>query len=110
MSFGAGVIAAEKFGAIEIVDPKPYAVGSIAETFSKYTHLGKVLPAIGYGRSQMEELKETIHRIPCDIVIIGTPIDLRKIIHIEKPTDRVRYELQETSIPTLKELLETRLK
>ncbi|MEK6558653.1 MAG: cyclic 2,3-diphosphoglycerate synthase [Planctomycetota bacterium] len=110
MSFGAGVIAAEKFGAIEIVDPKPYAVGSIAETFSKYTHLGKVLPAIGYGRSQMEELKETIHRIPCDIVIIGTPIDLRKIIHIEKPTDRVRYELQETSTPTLKELLETRLR
>ena len=73
-------------------------------------HIGKLLPAIGYGHSQMEELEETIRRIPCDVVIIGTPIDLRKIIHIDKPTDRVRYILQEISIPTLKELLETRLK
>ncbi len=110
MSFGAGVLAAEKFGAKEIIDPKPFATGSIAEMFSKYTHIGKVLPAMGYGFSQLEELKETIHRIPCDIVIVGTPIDLRKVIPIKKPTDRVKYELQETSTPTLKELLETKLK
>ena len=110
MAFGAGILAAEKYGALEVIDPRPYAVGSIAETFGKYPHIGKLLPAIGYGHSQMEELEETIRRIPCDVVIIGTPIDLRKIIHIDKPTDRVRYLLREISTPTLKELLETRLK
>ena len=95
---------------LEVVDPRPYAVGTIAETFRKYPHIGKLLPAVGYGHSQMEELRETIHRIPCDVVIIGTPIDLRKIFHINKPTDRVRYRLQEISTPTLKELLEAQLK
>jgi len=110
MSFGAGMLAAEKYGALEVIDPRPYAVGSIAETFRKYPHIGKLLPAMGYGHSQMEELEETIHRIPCDVVIIGTPVDLRKIIHIDKPTDRVRYLLRERGTPTLKELLEIRLK
>jgi len=110
MAFGAGTLAAEKYGAEETVDPRPYAVGSIAETLKKYPHIGNLLPAMGYGHLQIEELKETIHRIPCDVVIIGTPVDLRKIIQINKPTDRVRYTLQETSTPTLKELLETRLK
>ncbi|HHT9129862.1 MAG TPA: cyclic 2,3-diphosphoglycerate synthase [Candidatus Brocadiaceae bacterium] len=110
MPFGAGFLAAEKFGARDIVDPRPYAVGSLAETFSKYTHIGKLLPAMGYGHSQIEELKETIQRIPCDTVIIGTPIDLRKLIQIEKPTDRVRYDLEEIGTPTLKELLQLRLK
>ena len=110
MPFGAGFLAAKKFGARDIVDPRPYAVGSLAETFSKYTHIGKLLPAMGYGHSQIEELKETIQRIPCDTVIIGTPIDLRKLIQIEKPTDRVRYDLEEISTPTLKELLQLRLK
>ena len=109
MAFGAGILAAEKYGAVEVIDPRPYAVGSIAEIFRKYPHIGNLLPAMGYGHSQMEELEETIRRIPCDVVIIGTPIDLRKIIHIDKPTDRVRYFLREISTPTLKELLETRL-
>ncbi|MBU6392388.1 MAG: cyclic 2,3-diphosphoglycerate synthase [Planctomycetes bacterium] len=110
MPFGAGFLAAEKFGAKDIVDPRPYAVGSIAETLGKYTHIGKLLPAMGYGHSQMEELKETIRRIPCDTVIIGTPIDLGNLIQIEKPTDRVRYDLQEIGTPTLKEVLQLRLK
>ncbi|HHT9123984.1 MAG TPA: cyclic 2,3-diphosphoglycerate synthase [Candidatus Wunengus sp. YC63] len=110
MAFGAGMLAAEKHGAMEIVDPRPYAIGSIAETFGKYPHMGKLLPAMGYGQSQMEELRETIYRIPCDVVIIGTPVDLRKIISINKQTDRVRYFLQEISTPSLKELIETRLK
>lgn len=110
MAFGAGVLAAKQYGAREIIDPRPFAVGSIAETFEKYPHIGKLLPAMGYGHSQMEELRETIHRIPCDTVIIGTPIDLRKLISIDKPTDRVRYNLQETGTPTLKELLEARLR
>lgn len=110
MAYGAGVLAAQQYGALEIVDPRPYAVGSIAETFEKYTHIGNLLPAMGYGHSQMEELRETIHRTPCDIVIIGTPIDLRKLIPIDKPTDRVRYNLQEIGTPTLKELLEARLR
>ncbi|MCF6159639.1 MAG: GTPase [wastewater metagenome] len=105
MSFGAGTLAAEKFGAKDIIDPRPYAVGSIAQVFKEYAHIGKLLPAMGYGQSQMEELRETIHRTPCDSVIIGTPVDLRSLIHIEKPTDRVRYGFQEISTPTLKELL-----
>lgn len=109
MSFGAGVLAAKQYGAMEIVDPRPYAVGSIAETFGKYPHIGNLLPAMGYGHSQMEELRETIRLTPCDVVIIGTPIDLRKLIPIDKPTDRVRYNLQEISTPTLKEILEARL-
>lgn len=110
MAYGAGVLAAKQYGAKEIVDPRPYAVGSVAETFGRYPHTGNLLPAMGYGRLQMEELRETIHRTPCDIVIIGTPIDLRKLISIDKPTDRVRYNLQEISTPTLRELLESRLK
>lgn len=109
MSFGAGILAAEKFGAREIIDPRPFAVGSIAESFKKYPHIGNLLPAMGYGRAQMEELQETIRRIPCDIILIGTPVDLRKLMHIDKPTDRVRYTLQEKSPPTLKELLIKRL-
>ncbi|NUO08557.1 MAG: GTPase [Candidatus Brocadia sp.] len=110
MTFGAGVLAAKQYGAMEIVDPRPYAVGSIAETLEKYPHIRNLLPAMGYGHSQMEELRETIDRTPCDLVIIGTPIDLRKLISIDKPTDRVRYHLQEIGTPTLKELLETRLR
>jgi predicted GTPase len=109
MSFGAGVLAAEQYGAKELIDPRPYAVGSIAEAFKEYKHIGRVLPAMGYGDSQMEELRETIDRIPSDMVIIGTPVDLRKIIQINKPTDRVRYDLQEIGIPKLKEFLEKRL-
>lgn len=109
MAFGAGVLAAGQYGAKELIDPRPYAVGSIAEAFKEYKHIGRVLPAMGYGDSQMEELRETIDRIPSDMVIIGTPVDLRKIIQINKPTDRVRYDLQEIGIPKLKEFLEKRL-
>ena len=109
MAFGAGTVAAKMFGAGEIVDPRPYAVGTIAETLKKYTHIGNLLPAMGYGHDQIEELKKTIHRVPCDTVIIGTPIDLRKIIDIDKPTDRVRYNFHELSTPTLEELIRKRL-
>lgn len=110
MAFGAGTLAAERYKALEITDPRPYAVGSIAEIFVKYPHIGKLLPAMGYGHVQMEELRETIHRTPCDVVIIGTPVDLRRLISIDKPTDRVRYHFLETGTPTLKELIEARLR
>lgn len=110
MAFGAGTLAAERYKAQEIIDPRPYAVGSIAEIFEKYPHIGKLLPAMGYGHVQMEELRETIHRTPCDVVIIGTPVDLRRLISIDKPTDRVRYHFLETGTPTLKELIEARLR
>lgn len=110
MAFGAGTLAAERYEAKEIIDPRPYAVGSIAEIFEKYPHIGNLLPAMGYGHAQMEELRETIHRTPCDVVIIGTPVDLRRLISIDKPTDRVRYHLQEIGTPTLKELIEARLR
>ena len=110
MAFGAGVLAAKQYYSGEIVDPRPYAVGSIAEVFVKYPHIGNLLPAMGYGHVQMEELRETIHRTPCDVVIIGTPVDLRKLISIDKPTDRVRYHFQEIGTPTLQELLEARFR
>jgi len=106
MTYGAGVIAAKKFGAKEIIDPRPYAIGSIKTTFEKYSHLGNVLPAMGYGAKQIKELEETINQIPADVVIIGTPIDLRRVININKPAVRVRYELQEIGVPTLKDIIE----
>jgi predicted GTPase len=94
MSFGAATIAAKKFGAKEIVNPKPYAVGSIKETYAQYAHLGSILPAVGYGERQIAELEETIEATPCDVVLIGTPIDLRRMIKVNKPTVRVKYRLQ----------------
>ena len=110
MGFGAGVLAAKRYCAGEIVDPRPYAAGSIAEVFVKYPHIGNLLPAMGYGHAQREELRETIHRTPCNVVILGTPVDLKKLISIDKPTDRVRYHLQEIGTPTLQGLLESRLR
>ncbi|MBM4430210.1 MAG: GTPase, partial [Chloroflexi bacterium] len=95
MSYGAGVVAARRFGAADIVDPRPYAVGSIAETFRRYPATGPVLPAMGYGAKQVAELGETINSTPCDLVIIATPIDLRRMVKIHQPSQRVRYELQE---------------
>jgi predicted GTPase len=95
MALGAGWVAAQQHGAAEIVDPRPYAVGSIRETFERYPNTGRVLPAMGYGAEQTEELAETIRRVPADLVIIGTPIDLRKLIAIDKPALRVRYDLVE---------------
>jgi predicted GTPase len=106
MAYGAGVVAAKRFGASEIVDPHPYAVGSLIATYKKYPTTGAVLPAMGYGQKQTEELQQTIHNTPCDLVLIATPIDLTRLIKINKPIQRVRYELQEIGQPTLRELIE----
>jgi predicted GTPase len=95
MTFGAGHVAARAHGAAEIVDPRPFAQGSIKATFAKYTHLTDILPAMGYGSKQMADLKATIEKTPCDLVVVGTPIDLRGLIKIDKPSVRVTYELDE---------------
>jgi predicted GTPase len=108
MSYGAAVLAAKQSGAAELVDPRPFAVGSIKETFAKYPHVTELLPAMGYGRRQMEELRETIARSDADLVLIGTPIDLRRVIELDKPALRVTYRLQELGQPTIEELLAER--
>jgi predicted GTPase len=108
MAYGAGLVAARRYGAAEVIDPRPYAMGSIAETFAKYPTTGPVLPAMGYGDEQIQELEETINATPCDLVIIGTPIDLRRVVDIRHPADRVRYELQVIGQPTLAEILQAR--
>jgi len=105
MAYGAGWVAARRFGAREIIDPRPYAVGSILDTYAKYPTTGNVLPAMGYGDKQIQELGETINQAEADLVLIGTPIDLTRIIKINKPSQRVRYELQEIGQPTLAEVL-----
>ncbi len=110
MSFGAGVVAAQKFGAAELVDPRPYAVGSIRAAYDKYPQIGPLLPAMGYGARQIAELEETINRTPCDLVLVATPIDIRRVAEIRHPTDRVRYELQVLGVPTLETLLQPRLR
>lgn len=109
MAYGAGFVAANKFGAREIVDPRPYAVGSIRETYSQYPTTGAVLPAMGYSEQQIHEFEQTINAAPIDLVISATPIDLRRVIRIQPPTVRVRYELQEIGQPTLADLLKERL-
>lgn len=106
MSFGAGYIAAKKFGAKEIVDPRPYAVGSIIETYKKYPHLSNILPAMGYGKKQIKELEETINRADADVVVMGTPVDLRRFMNLNKPAVRVKYELEEIGKPKLRDVLE----
>jgi predicted GTPase len=108
MAYGAGWVAARRFGAAEIVDPRPYAVGSISETFQKYPNTGAILPAMGYGDEMVRELEETINNAKVDLVLIGTPIDLARLLHINKPTQRVRYELQEIGQPTLEEILKAK--
>lgn len=105
MKYGAGTIAAQKFEAAEIVDPRPYAVKSISDTYKKYPNIGILLPAMGYGDKQMKDLEATIAKVPCDAVIIGTPIDLRRVIKINKPAVRVSYNLQEIGHPDLKSIL-----
>lgn len=105
MAFGAGFVAAQRFGAGEIIDPRPYAVGSIKETYQKYPGTGMVLPAMGYGDKMMRDLEDTINAAEVDLVISGTPIDLTRIVKINKPLQRVRYELQEIGEPTLKTIL-----
>ena len=105
MKFGAGIVAAQKYGAAEIIDPRPFAVGSIKKTFEKYNHLDRVLPAMGYGNKQTRELAETIDRIDCDLVVSATPIDLNRVLTTSKKLLRVRYELEEIGSPTLKDVL-----
>ncbi len=108
MAYGAAWVAARRFGAAEIVDPRPYAVNSISATFEKYPTTGPILPAMGYGEAQTRDLEETIRRADVDLVLIGTPIDLNRVIKIDKPSQRVRYELQEIGQPTLADLLKAK--
>lgn len=108
MAYGAGFVAATRFGAKEIVDPRPFAVRSIAATYAKYPKTGAILPAMGYGAQQMKDLEDTINASDVDLVVIGTPIDLTRVIKINKPFQRVRYELQEIGKPTLEDLLKAK--
>ncbi len=110
MEYGAGAIAAWKFGAKELVDPRSKAVGSIKTTFEKYNHLGIILPAMGYGKKQVDELEKTINAIDCDLVLIGTPIDLSRIVNIKHETVRVKYDLQEIGHPDLMDVIKPFLK
>ncbi len=105
MKEGVGAIAARKFGAKKLIDPRPFAIGSIKRTYEKYPHLGQVLPAMGYGEKQVKELEQTIAAIDCDSLVLGTPIDLRRIMNLSKPAVRVRYEIRETTKPTLEAIL-----
>ncbi len=102
MKIGAGVVAARKCGAAELVDPRPYVVGKLAETFRIYPNIGTLLPAMGYGEQQVKDLERTIANTPCDAVVIATPIDLNRIVKIDKPTVKVGYDLQEIGTPNLK--------
>lgn len=106
MKLGAGTIAAERLGAAELVDPRPYAVGTLSETFAQYGHIGNLLPAMGYGEQQLRDLEESINNADCDTVIIGTPIDLTRVININKPCTRVHYELNEVGEPNLAQLID----
>ncbi len=105
MKYGAGIVAAKKYGAAEIIDPRPFAVGTIKKTFEKYSHLDNVLPAMGYGDKQTRELAKTIEAIDCDLVVSATPIDITRVIKVAKPILRVGYELEEIGTPTLKDVL-----
>jgi len=105
MSFGAGVFAAKQQGASELVDPRPYAVGTIQQTFAQCPHIGNLLPAMGYGVTQVRELEDTINRVPCDVVLIATPVDLGRIISIKQPVCRVTYRLEELGTPGFRDLL-----
>jgi predicted GTPase len=112
MAYGAGVVAAKRFGAAEIVDPRPWITGTIAETFEKYPDIGTLLPAMGYGEKQVQDLEKTINAADCDGVVVATPIDLNRIISINKPSVRVRYELEElpseAETPGLEEIIRKR--
>jgi predicted GTPase len=105
MQYGAGTVAANKYGAAELVDPRPYLKGTLIDTFKKYPEIGTLLPAMGYGGKQVKDLEATIAATPCDSVIIGTPIDLRRVIKIKQPSTRVEYNLQEIGSPTLNDVL-----
>ncbi len=103
--YGAGELAAERFGAAEMVDRRHYAVGSLRETFRQYPQIARVLPAMGCGREQMRELEATIRAVPCDTVILGIPVDLRRVLTIDRPVARARYELMEIGRPRLEDVL-----
>jgi len=106
MEYGAGVIAARRFSAEEIIDPRPFTVDSITATYRKYPKVGKLLPAMGYGEKQIADLQETVNRVDCDAIVIGTPIDLGRLLTFKVPTTRVRYELQEIGLPNLERVIE----
>ncbi|HXK49925.1 MAG TPA: GTPase, partial [Clostridiales bacterium] len=106
MKIGAGTVAAMKYGAGELVDPRPYTVGEITTTFKNYPNIGTLLPAMGYGDKQVKDLEKTIAKTPCDAVVIATPIDLQRFVKINKPCVKVGYELQEIGKPTLEDILE----
>jgi predicted GTPase len=110
MKIGAGTVAARRYGASEIIDPRPYAVGKLLETYHIYPDIGKLLPAMGYDKQQMSDLSATIEQTKCDSVIIATPIDLGRIIKINKPNTSVQYNLQEIGHPTLENALEPFIK
>ena len=110
MTFGAGVIAARRFGAASLVDPRPFLTGSLADTFTAYPHIGTLLPAMGYGDRQIRDLETTINACPCDLVLSATPIDLTGVVTANKPVVRVRYAYQDNSSPTLATVLRERLK
>jgi len=109
MAYGAGVIAARRFGAAELVDPRPYLVGTLKETFAKYPKIGTLLPAMGYSQKQIKDLEETINRTDCDLVVSATPIDLLQLVSINKPTVRIRYEYKDNGQPTLADIIKEKL-
>ncbi|UCE34265.1 MAG: GTPase, partial [Deltaproteobacteria bacterium] len=109
MEYGAGVIAARRFGAAQLVDPRPYLVGTLRQTFETYPRIGSVLPAMGYSRQQMSDLEETINGADCDLVLVATPIDLTRLLSINKPSIRIRYEYRDNSEPTLEAIIKERL-
>lgn len=106
MKIGAGLMASEKYGAAEIIDPREYAVGKIKETYEKYPEIGKVLPAIGYNKEQIKDLEASIENTPCDAIVLATPIDLGSMIKIKKPYTRVHYSLQVIGNPTLSQMID----
>jgi len=110
MQYGAGVIAAQRFNAEELVDPRPWIVDSIADTYRKYPKIGRLLPAMGYGEAQIKDLQETVNRVECDGIVIGTPIDLGRLLTFKVPTTRVKYELQEIGLPNLEAVIGRKLK
>jgi predicted GTPase len=105
MLYGAGVVAAREFGAAERVDPRPFAAGSLRDTFARYPHLNGLLPAMGYSEAQRQELEETINRTPADLVLVATPVDLARLLRLNKPSLRVSYEIEERTRPDLGEIL-----
>jgi predicted GTPase len=109
MEYGAGVIAARRFGAAQLVDPRPYLVGTLRETFEAYPGIGSILPAMGYGRQQMKDLEETINRTECDLVLSATPIDLTLLLSINKESIQIRYEYKDNSEPTLESIIKARI-